>query len=328
MSYGLLNWDDLRFFLTVARDGTLAKAALRLGVTHSTVFRRINSLESDIGMKLFSRIPEGYRLTERGYAFLNLVEHVSDDIDMLYRYIEQSNNDVSGRILLTVPASIAHVQLPLFISEFRARYREVEINLLVSDECLDLQRCEADMAIRITHSPPDNLIAHRLTTLTWSAYASHSYVERHGAPATLEDLRGHQVLCCTKELLRYKAYKWLEDNVDDANVVGRCNDLTSTSRLVQAGMGLALLPDDMQLPGLVRLFPLPMTTASVGWLLMHPDFRECRKLRVFRDYLIECFTRHAHVAFHTHAKSENGESREERGRELADILVNDATLPP
>jgi DNA-binding transcriptional LysR family regulator len=107
-----LNWSDLKYFLAVARCGSLARAADKLNVTHSTVFRRINSLEAAAGIKLFARLPEGYRLTATGEEVLGYVERVSDRIDDLLRLFDSRDDHLCGTINVTAPHNLAYRYLP------------------------------------------------------------------------------------------------------------------------------------------------------------------------------------------------------------------------
>jgi DNA-binding transcriptional LysR family regulator len=290
LSLNTLNWDDLKFFLLVVRDGSLAKAALRLSVTHSTVFRRINSLESDLGVKLFSRAPEGYQLTASGFSILNRVERIAEEIDTLQRFVENGSNSLSGAIRITAPHNFAYIFLPKYIADFRFQYPDIEINLLVANNDLDLSRNEADLAISVTPAPPENLTAHHLFSLNWSAFASHSYVGKHGAPSSLHELlHNHYLVSSYSDLFKLKAYAWVENNIQPSSIVFRCSDLVSMSKAAEAGIGICLLPDDQIKPELIRLFTMPADMISDIWVLMHPDLRGCRRISLFKEYLIKRF---------------------------------------
>lgn len=297
MSINRFNWNDLKFFLLVVRNDSLAKAALRLGVTHSTVFRRINSLETDLGMKLFSKTTEGYQLTSPGLDFLKHVERVAKEIDLLQRYVESSSNGLSGEINITAPHSFAYTFLPQYIADFQLEYPNIEINIVVSDDDICLRRNDVDLAIRATSKPPDYLIGERLFRLNWSAFASASYTEKYGVPSNCDELfENHRLIAGLGEQLKLKAFAWIEENVKPGNVACRCNDLISVSRIAEVGVGICLLPDDQSKPGLIRLFTLPGDIKSDIWVLMHPDLRECRRINLFRKYIINKFRQEAFFA--------------------------------
>ena len=287
MSLPELNWSDLKYFLAVARFGSLARAAERLQVTHSTVFRRINALESSVGIKLFARLPEGYRLTDAGLEVLAYAERVSDRIDDLQRLLDNRNDRLSGVINVTAPHNLAYRFLPPLLSEFQASYPDIHINLLVGNDDLNLSRREADIAIRATQTPPDYLVGHKLVSLAWGAYAAPAYLNQHGRPETLADLEGHRIISSRMDLLRLPAFDWLERNVPPSRIVARGSDLPALSALAVAGIGIAPLPDDQAKPELDRLFTFEPGQHSDIWLLTHPDLRDNRPLQTLKGFLLE-----------------------------------------
>ena len=289
MRQNKINWTDLRFFLVIAQEESLSRAAEVLGVTHSTVFRRINSLEADINVKLFSRTTDGYQLTEIGKAVLSHVNQVAGHVDDLQRLLDNSNDELSGEIHLTAPHNLAYKFIPRYISRFRKQHPEIVINLMASNKDYNLSRLEADIAVRATSSPPLDLIGRKLFTLRWGAYASQSYVKEYGKPATMVDLQNHLLISSNEALIKLPVFQWVEDNLPKDRIIVRCNDLMSMSAFAESGVGVALLPDDQAKPELLRLFELPTDIVSDIWLLIHPDMSRCRRLIVFRDYLCDAF---------------------------------------
>lgn len=289
MRQNKINWTDLRFFLVIAQEESLSRAAEVLGVTHSTVFRRINSLEENINVKLFSRTTDGYQLTEIGKAVLTHVNQVAGHVDDLQRLLDNSNDELSGEIHLTAPHNLAYKFIPRYISRFRKQHPDIVINLMASNKDYNLSRLEADIAVRATSSPPLDLIGRKLFTLRWGAYASQSYVKEYGKPATMVDLQNHLLISSNEALIKLPVFQWVEDNLPKDRIIVRCNDLMSMSAFAESGVGVALLPDDQAKPELLRLFELPTDIVSDIWLLIHPDMSRCRRLIVFRDYLCDAF---------------------------------------
>jgi DNA-binding transcriptional LysR family regulator len=293
-----LDWSDLNVFLAVARSGSLAKAAGKLHVTHSTVFRRISSLETAVGIKLFTRLPEGYRLTAIGEGVLVHVERISDLVDELQRLLENQQDTPQGEINVTAPHNLAYRYLPPFVAEFRRLHPGIHINLLVSNDDLNLSRREADLAIRATPAPPEHLIAHKLCSLAWGAYASATYLTEHGAPVDEATLQQHAIISAHQSLVRLPAYAWVDRHISRQQIVARCNDLVSMSALAAAGVGVALLPDDQAKPELERLFTFAPGKHSDLWVLTHPDLRDNRRLALFKTFIIEKFSDGAIFAAH------------------------------
>lgn len=284
-----IDWSDLEYFLAVAREESLAGAAASLGVTHSTVFRRINGLEEDINVKLFVRNSDGYRLTEIGKEVLFHANKIAGHVNDLQRLLDNRNNELRGEIHITAPHNLAYTFLPRYIFEFRKEYPEITINLMVSNKEYNLSRLEADIAIRATPSPPMDLIGRKLFTLRWGAYAAEDYIKEKGKPVNMQELQIHRVISSGQALVNLPVFQWVEENLRKDCIIVRCNDLMSMSALAQAGVGIALLPDDQAKPQLIRLFGLPRDIVSDIWLLIHPDMRQCRRLILFRDYLINAF---------------------------------------
>lgn len=289
MRINTTNWNDLNIFLEVSREQTLSGAAARLGVTYSTVFRRINSLEADMKAKLFIRKAGGYHLTGIGKEMLSHVKQMRLHVDELHRLLDSSNNELHGDIHVTAPHNLAYRFMPDYISRFFEIHPDIRINLMVSNKEYNISRLEADLAIRATNKPPMDLVGRKIFSLQWGAYASHDYIQKYGRARSLDDLKQYLIINSDQELEKLPAFSWLNENVPAENIVMRCNDLMSMSAYAQAGVGIALLPDDQIKPELVRLFELPKNITSDIWSLIHPDMRQCTRLMVFRDFLIHSF---------------------------------------
>lgn len=284
-----LNWNDLKFFHLAAKNGTLIKASEELNVNHSTVFRRINTLEKVLKAKLFDRTPEGYQLSAIGSEAHDYVERIVEAIDDIDRLLDNYNNTFQGIINLTAPHNFAYRYLPRVIHNFQKKYPNIRINLLVTNKDCNLSKREADLAIRACVSPPDYLIGTKLFSFRWSVYAAPSYIEEHGKPNNEVELTEHRIISVHQNLEFLPAFRWIQHNIDDKNIVSRCNDLMSISALALEGVGLAILPDDQNKSGLTKLFEVEFANTSDIWVLNHPIMRDCLRLKTFKNYLIESF---------------------------------------
>jgi len=284
-----MNWNDLNIFLEITREKTLSGAALKLGVAHSTIFRRINNLESSLKIKLFSRNSDGYQLTEIGKEILANVEGARSHVDAIHRLLDNSNSELHGDVHVTAPHNLAYRFMPKYIAHFRELYPSIRINLMVSNKQYNLSRLEADLAIRATSQPPMDLVGKKIFTLQWAAYASAEYINKHGQPKNLTEIKQHLLISSDKALSQLPAYVWVENNIPRDQIVMRCNDLVSMSSFSQAGIGISLLPDDQAKPNLIRLFELEKEITSDIWLLIHPDMRQCSRLIIFRNFLMNSF---------------------------------------
>jgi len=282
-----MDWDDLRYFRAVAGAGTLQGAARRLGVNHSTVFRRINRFEHSVGARLFERLPDGYQLTVPGEELAAHAARVAEEIDALELKLLGKDFRPSGKIRLTAPDNLAYEYLPRYLLDFADSYPEIEIDLVVGAENLNLTRREADVALRATSSPPPHLVGRKLLELEWAWFASQTYLKR-SRPKTTTELADHRIIGGDGAIARIPALQHLDATLRDA-VVMRCSTLDAMSAMAVAGYGIALMPDDQVKPSLVRLFPAEPRAVTDIWLLTHPELRRTERIRLLMEHLAEAF---------------------------------------
>ena len=152
----MLDWTDLRYFAAVSRTGGLARAARELGVNHSTVFRRINALETDLGVRLFERAGGRYVLTTAGEEMMATAASVEEQITALDRRISGRDYRLSGTIRVTTTDTIGLWFVQPYLFQFHQHYPGIQVELIISSEFFSLSKREADIAIRPTQNPPRN----------------------------------------------------------------------------------------------------------------------------------------------------------------------------
>ncbi len=279
-----LNWDDLRIFTAIIDAGSLRGASRALAVNHSTVFRRLNRLEKTIGARVFDRLPQSYILTAAGEELRDYALRISNEIDALQLSLRGRDFRPSGLIRVTAPDNIAYSYLPRHFATFRQRYPDIRLELVVGAESLDLSRREADIAIRATSHPPQHLVGRQVCSFAWAFYASPEYLEQNGRPHSAADLPDHRVIGGEGALAQLTPMKWTERHCGE-QVVTRCNTLNAMAALVAAGLGLAVLPDDQNRPGLERLFELQPPYHSDLWILTHPELKSTERIRLLVQQL-------------------------------------------
>lgn len=174
-----MNWDDLKLFLALVRNGTVRAAATKAGVSHSTVARRIDAFEKRMGVRLFDRLPDGYATTPAGEDMLTVAEGVENELDALERRILGQDRQIAGQIRVTMIDSLAtHLLMPHLV-EFTRAHCDIELEILPSYQALDLNKREADIALRFTAKPPEHLVGRRLANVAVAAYASEDYLATH-----------------------------------------------------------------------------------------------------------------------------------------------------
>ena len=281
----MIDWNEIPYFLAVAESGTLSGAASKLGVNHSTVFRRINTLEEKLGVRLFDRLPDGYSLTDTGTSVLPFAQQAENSVISFERSIAGKDYHLSGEIRVTSPFSMATTLLAPCIAQFQSKQPGIKIDVIVSDALHDLSRRDADLALRATTNPPEYLIGRKVFSFSWHIYASKGYLKKFGRPTSMEELKNHRLIGPDDSLLRVNAYKWLKENYSPENFVCSASDLTTIAALCFQGLGITILPSNYIEPTLVKLFALQPTSPDELWILTHPDLRHVARIRVFSEFL-------------------------------------------
>ncbi len=284
-----MDWNSLKVFLAIARCGSLSGAATDLVVNHSTIFRRLNSFEEEVGGQLFERINNRYELTTLGHELLGLAQNIENSFDGIDRHIVGKDIQPKGTVKITAPNNIAYRYLPRYITDFNRQYPEIQIELLVSNQAFNMSNRQADIAIRATSAPPEHLIGRQVSTLNWSVFGSKEYENKFGLPNDVDELVNHHLIGATGAMHRLPAFRWQDKNFAE-QVITRCDDLTAMSCFVESGQGLAFLPDDQYRPELIKLFEIQEGKHSHLWLLTHPDLRNVTRIKLVMQYLTEAFS--------------------------------------
>jgi len=278
-------WDELRFVLAVARHRNLRGAAAALGVNHSTMFRRLNALEHELGSKLFERLPEGYRPTRSGARLLETAERMETELLALDRELTGRDTRLTGGLRVTASQSLAYGVLPSEIARFNARHPGIVVELLVDDRVYDLSRREADVALRATRPTQGDLFGRKLLDVRWRLYAAPAYLKSNPAPRRIADLAKHRVIGWGEGAQPTKAAAWLTKNVPSDAIGYRTGSPINQLMGAKAGLGVALLPcylgdeDDV-------LAPVMGTMADLHtelWLITHQSLKDTARVRAFME---------------------------------------------
>lgn len=284
----MLNWDDVRFFLALARAGNTVAAGKALRVNASTVARRVQGLEETLSVRLFDRDGVRYRLTDTAHQLLSEAEQVEAAVHGLERRAVLSEQRAAGTLRLTCTEGTAIFMLRPVLRRFSERYPDITVNVLVSDQFVDIARGEADVALRIGRTQDENLVGRKLAELRWGLYASPRYLEQHGTPAGPEALDRHRVIGYDGQLRDIMAARWLRQHAPDRAFTTACDTLTGIIMVANAGTGIALLP--MQLgekeSGLCRIDAPVKGIITPMWVLMHRDMRLVPRIRAFVDFMV------------------------------------------
>jgi DNA-binding transcriptional LysR family regulator len=285
----MIDWNDIRYFLAVARSGTTAAAARSLSVNQSTVVRRLAVLEQGLGLRLFSKKRDGYRLTCQGEALLQQAVAVEASVQTFTRRAAALDDALSGSLRVTTAEGMAFGLVPQLLDEFHRRHPGIQVNLLIEDNYNDLSDGSAEVALRAGPPGEGELVGRKLTEASWAVYGSRSYVERRGSPATPNDLSAHRLVGFEGPLERIRPARWLQEVAPHGEISYRSNSILGLLFAAQSSYGLALLPCQIgdSESDLVRVLdPLPELTFDF-WILTHPDLHKNPKIRTFFDFMAE-----------------------------------------
>src|SRR5690242_2327601 len=219
----MFDWNDLRYFLAVARHGSTIAAGKALRLNQSTVQRRIVELEKRLGRKLVARTASGYRLTDFGKELQPYAERIEAMVVDFERHVTGTGRDRSGVIRVTCPEPIVQRMTPL-IERFHARHPKLRVEFVMSDRYLDLSKGEADVAFR-SGDTDDELVGRKIADSVWAVYASRGYIDRHGKPARVEGLAQHPLVGFDESMSKHRVAKWLSDVAPTARIVARNNSV-------------------------------------------------------------------------------------------------------
>ena len=279
-----MNWDDLKVLLSLSREGSTRKAASKMGVSNTTVMRRLESLEEHIGGKLFNRTPDGYKPTALADQLLPTAIAVEQTLVEAERRVSGKDSELSGRVKLSLPAvPVTHISES--VAEFALKYPRIELDISISDEPVDLARREADIAVRglpKDKRPPKDIVGIKIGRISLGYYVHKELLS--------EAARGQRQLTCIRashtvlnlgdlpapETLRLESRHLIDG-------------LTPRMVAVTHKLGVAALPCFLarQHPDLILLPGVPSAHWGHTWLLHHKDLRQSARIRALFQHLAE-----------------------------------------
>lgn len=290
-----LDWNDLKFFLAVARAGGLTAAAQELGTSPSTVSRHIEALEQRLGVTLFLRQQTGYLLTDQGKEMLEPIGTVEQSMLTVERRGDsvQQEERISGRVRLATSEGLATFLVAPHLMRFWQRYPLVQVELISGAALVDLGRREADLALRFVnpseHSASQDYIAMHLGAIHFNPYCARSLVGDN--PVDLAQLVEQlDYISWDDDWTSLPMANWIARQFHDKKPILTSNSLIVHYQAVRSGAGLALLPDyiGLQDPLLYKV-PLPehLIPKRDLWLVYHRDLKASQRVIVMRDFLKE-----------------------------------------
>jgi len=279
-----VDWDNFRHFLEVVRTGSVSQAATRLQVNQTTVSRRISALEKRLGKALFERSANSWLITPVGERLIASAEHMAEEVHTIERYVMAESQELSGKLRLTV-GDICTQQLAMpAVESFIKQYPEIDLEIIGTKEDLDLTTREADIALRATDVPPQNLVGKRITHLAYAIYGKKKYLDFIKNNKTSQNIPSITWLGDG-----YTRPPWIEKSFPKTNRIYRTNELSMMLQMTKQGLGIAQLPCALcdKDPDLYRI-PAKYIEPGWGlWILSHVDTRTTARVRIFKDFLVK-----------------------------------------
>ncbi len=279
-----MNWDDLRVVLAIFNAGTLSGAARHLGISHTTVFRRLGEIEESMGVKLFERSRAGYHPTLAGKVTATSAQRVEVEVLEVERRIVGQDLRVSGKIRVTTTDSLMYGLLSPIFSEFLASYPDIGLEIAVSNDVLSLSRREADVAIRPSVKPPESLIGPKIAVIDQAIYGVDRS-ENH--PAGANDLRSLDWVGPDESMAYRELEAWMLEQELSGSVRYRVNSVLNMYSAVRDGAGVAVLPCYLAGMSMKRMGrPIPALSTNL-WLLTHMDLNKTARIRLFMEFVAD-----------------------------------------
>lgn len=287
-----MDWDKLKSFHAAAEAGSLTAAGERLHISQSAVSRQIAALEEQLGVSLFQRHARGLVLTDAGHTLHRSTVEMASAAQGASAALRDQQDVAQGDLIVTAPIAFGSTWLVPRLGNFAAQHNDMRIDLRLDDgESYDLLKLEAECAIRLWAADKADLIQRKLATVATNLYASPEYIKAHGMPRTPQDLDNHRIIAYGDANSPMNAMSFAErigrDDAGPRKAALTVNNVPAMLRAVEAGLGVADLPDYMAsaVPRLVRVLE-DYTGPSFDLYFIYPsDLKRSKRISAFRDFL-------------------------------------------
>jgi DNA-binding transcriptional LysR family regulator len=289
-------WDDIRFFLAVARAGSLSGAARTLQVGHVTVGRRIAVIERRLGVKLLNRTPEGFSISTAGQAILDQCSAMESAALNLERIVAGRDALAAGAVRLTTTEALAHRIVTPAIAAVRRKHPALQVDLLLGVRTLDIARRDADLAVRFARPTAPELVCRKLGEVGYALYASRRYLAKCVAPKRGSGLAGYDLITFSGAPAATSPF-FLGESLAGARVAMRCDNALIQCQAAAQDVGIAELACFLgdERPELVRIWPDEPPALRTLWLVVHQDLRRSARIRVVTSAIVEAVRRHGGI---------------------------------
>ncbi len=283
------NWDLLRFFLAVARAGSIAGAAEQLAESSATVGRKLRELEAELSATLFDRSVSGVSPTSCGRAILDHAEQIEQQMLLINEAIYDDDGLLTGTVTVAAPSGLGQTMLAPRLRELHNTHPGLQIKLLLSTAKVNLLNREADIAVRIGQPGQERLVGRKLGSVGFGIYASRLYLDDIEPFETVKDLDGHNIVAASGALAQTAQCREFALLSERCNVALTTDSLLAQLEAVKSGLGIAPFPKYLAQahPDLVELLPGQLQTTADLWMLTHPDMRNLARIQTVQEFIFQ-----------------------------------------
>ena len=291
----MFNWNDLTYFLELARQSRLMPAARRLRVDHTTVSRRIAELEKDLSVKLFDRKPDGFVLTEQGHRLFAIAERIELEAGEIQESIRAAPSAPTGRVRVASMEGIGAFYLAERFAELAEKEPGIVVELVTARHLINLTKREADISISFVPLSGQRLVMRKVGQFRLALYAAPDYIRRRGLPQTVDDLPAHMFVDYVEDLVAIQPVHWLLDVLEPANVAFRSTSMHAQQNAIARGAGIGLLPlfSAKSNPRLIPVLADEVTVTRDIYVGVHEDLEFMGRVKMVLRHLTDVFKRDA-----------------------------------
>ncbi len=295
---GQFTWDDLQFFLAVARCGQLSHAARQLRTSHVTVARRIDRLEAALKLRLFERNPRGYALTPQGRRLIETAERMEAETAQLCAELEGEGAAIQRSTLrMAVPEGFGRFFCRHLLPLFTQRFPAISLELITLPQVLSLSRREGDITVALDPTKTTTYHSQKITEYTLSVYAAESYLAAHPPITDRAQLLDHPFIGYIEEMIFAPGLDYLGEVHLGIRPEFKSSSIFNQLSATRHGMGLCVLPNYIgsHYPDLRLVLPGQVLLRRSYWLTCHRDVQQIPRERAVMAFLTEVVRDHAHL---------------------------------
>lgn len=283
-----VNWDDLKYFLSLYRKSTFVAAAADLKVTHSTVARRISTLEEGLQTPLFNRTERGCHLTPAGERLVQYAERMESMVIGAEGAVSGITQQLSGTIRIGAPDGIGNCYLAQRLGKLQYEHNLLDVELIPVPQYYSLSKREIDIMISVHKPRSGNVIAKKLTQYRLGLFAARDYLANHPVPQSTDDLKSHRLIGYIDDILFDEDLQFFKEIASGLQPTFRSSTVVAQLRAVAAGVGIGVIPYFMvgDTSNLVSVLPETYLERSY-WLQVNPDSRQLTRVRKTIDFLTD-----------------------------------------